>query len=83
MVILEESPWYNEILRRGEARGRQEEASSFVLRLLTRQLGAIAPDLQAQIQAMSLDRLQVLGEALLDFSALDDLNTWLSHSLGD
>lgn len=82
MVILEESPWYNEILRRGEARGeargRQEEASSFVLRQLTRRFGSIAPDLQTQIQAMSLDRLESLGEALLDFSTLDDLTHWLN-----
>jgi predicted transposase YdaD len=82
MVILEESPWYNEILRRGEERGRQEgrqeEASGFVLRLLGRQLGPIAPNLQAQIQAMPLDRLESLGEALLDFSTLDDLTTWLN-----
>jgi predicted transposase YdaD len=81
MVILEESPWYNEIIRRGEARGeargRQEEASSFVLRQLARKTGPIAPDLQAQIQAMSLDRLEALGEALLDFSSLEDLMSWL------
>jgi predicted transposase YdaD len=81
MVILEESPWYNEILRRGEAkgeaRGRQEEAMAFILRLLSRQIGPIAPDLQAQIQALPLDRLESLGEALLDFSTLDDLINWL------
>jgi predicted transposase YdaD len=77
MVVLEESPWYNEILRRGEARGRQEEASALILRQLQRRLGIIGPTLQAQVAALSLSRLEALAEELLDFSTAADLIEWL------
>jgi predicted transposase YdaD len=80
MVVLEESPWYNEILRRGEVRGeergRQDEASALILRQLQRRLGAIDPTLQAQVVALSLPRLETLSEALLDFSSPADLMAW-------
>ena len=89
MIILEESPWYNEILRRGEERGRQEgkqegrqegrqeEAFALILRQLTRRLGDIAPDLQAQVRSLPLAQLEALSEALLDFAHPDDLTYWL------
>jgi predicted transposase YdaD len=77
MVVLEESPWYNEILRRGEARGRQEEASALILRQLQRRLGIIGPTLQTQVAALSLSRLEALAEELLDFSTAADLIEWL------
>jgi predicted transposase YdaD len=77
MVVLEESPWYNEILRRGEERGRQEEASALILRQLGRRLGTIDPTIQAQVIGLSLDRLESLSEALLDFSSVADLLEWL------
>jgi predicted transposase YdaD len=83
MIILEESPWYNEILRRGEERGRQEdrqeEASALILRLLERRLSAVNADKQDQVRSLPLEQLEVLGEALLDFKAIADLTTWLDH----
>lgn len=55
-----------------------------ILRLLTRRLGALAelnevitPEVQAQIQQLSIAQLEDLGEALLDFSATTDLAAWL------
>ncbi len=36
---------------------------------------------RSQIQALSLDQLEALGEALLDFTEPNDLNEWMrSHS---
>ncbi|MCE2661670.1 MAG: DUF4351 domain-containing protein, partial [Microcystis sp. 53602_E8] len=32
-----------------------------------------------QIQELSLEQLETLGEALLDFTSLTDLTTWLSE----
>ncbi len=82
MVVLEESPWYNEILRRGEARGeargRQAEAVSLILRLLDRRIGEIPAGLRAEIAALSLVQLETLGDALLEFGAIADLTTWLA-----
>jgi predicted transposase YdaD len=79
MIILEESPWYNEILRRGEERGRQEEASALILRQLGRQVGTMNLALQDQVRSLSLERLEALGEALLAFGTIADLTTWLDN----
>jgi Domain of unknown function (DUF4351) len=51
-----------------------------VLRLLKRRLGGLSPEMEAQIVALSLTRLEELGEALLDFSQLSDLSDWLQAS---
>jgi hypothetical protein len=47
--------------------------------MLTRRLGAVAPNLQERIQALSLTQLEELGEALLDFSVVTDLAVWLDE----
>jgi hypothetical protein len=48
-----------------------------ILRLLTRRFGAVSPGMQAQIQALSLSQLELLGEVFLDFSQLSELQDWL------
>lgn len=73
---MRESPLYQEILQEG----RQQEALAFVLRLLTRRVGTVDPELQSRVQRLSSDQLEELGEALLDFSTTQDLVAWLqSH----
>ncbi|RUS98313.1 hypothetical protein DSM107003_14010 [Trichormus variabilis SAG 1403-4b] len=57
--------------------GRIEEARSLVLRLLKRRFGEFSDELQRQVQVLSLERLEALGDALLDFSSLVDLEAWL------
>lgn len=74
---LKQTRVYQEALKEGRREGKQEEALAFVIRLLARRFGAIAPDLQAQIQQLSSSQLEELGEALLDFSTTQDLVTWL------
>ena len=66
--------------QRGRTEGRTEEALSLVLRLLSRRVGSISPNAQAQIQALSLPQIEALGEALLDFSSSDDLTLWLQDN---
>ncbi|MEH2145231.1 Rpn family recombination-promoting nuclease/putative transposase [Nostoc sp.] len=62
---------------KGQEIGREEEARSLILKLLNRKVGAIPDQLQTQIQVLSLEQLEGLGEALLDFSAIADLEGWL------
>ena len=64
---------------RGIEQGRQREALSFVLRLLNRRLGGVSPDLEARIRSLSVEKLEELGEALLDFSNVADLVDWLEN----
>ncbi len=64
-------------MEQGIATGRTEEGRSLVLRLLRRRVGPLPTNLEAQVQALDLPRLETLGEALLDFAQLSDLTDWL------
>ena len=57
--------------------GRQEEASAVTLRQLNRRCGPLSEATTARIQALPLERLEALAEALLDFTGPADLAAWL------
>ncbi|MGB7711556.1 MAG: Rpn family recombination-promoting nuclease/putative transposase [Microcoleus sp.] len=63
----------------GLLEGRKDEALSFLTRLLIRRIGPIAPETTEQIQTLSVEELEDLGEALLDFSEASDLTNWLNE----
>lgn len=65
--------------QKGRQEGRQEEGLSLILRQLNRRIGSISPSLEQQIRSLSLNTLEDLGEALLDFNSENDLLTWLSN----
>ena len=67
----------SEGITEGRSEGRTEEARSLIFRQLTRRLGTLPTTAEAQVQALALPELEALGEALLDFAALDDLTEWL------
>ena len=76
---------YREIFGLGEDRGRQEgrraEACNVTLRLLARRCGPLSEATTTRIEAMPLEQLETLAEALLDFRGPDDLTAWLAaHS---
>jgi predicted transposase/invertase (TIGR01784 family) len=56
----------------------QEEAQSLIFRQLSRRVGTLPANVEAQVQALALPQLEALGEALLDFTGVDDLSNWLS-----
>ncbi|MCP9808500.1 DUF2887 domain-containing protein [Cyanobium sp. HWJ4-Hawea] len=74
--------WLAEGRQEGEAKGRQEgeahEAAKMTLRLLARRCGPLADATTAQIQALTVDKLESLADALLDFQGPDDLSNWLT-----
>jgi predicted transposase YdaD len=84
--IMRESVIYQDILEEGEIKGeikgrvegRIEEAKGLVIRQLTRKLGNISPSLLAKIEALPLERVESLGEDLLDFTAIADLEQWMT-----
>ena len=63
----------------GLLEGRKDEALSLLTRLLIRRIGPIAPETREQIQTLSVEELEDLGEALLDFSEASDLTDWLNE----
>jgi predicted transposase/invertase (TIGR01784 family) len=78
--VMRESVIYTQIYQEGEVsgeqRGRKEEATALVIRLLTRKLGDIAPPLISQINNLPIEAVESLGEALLDFRSISDLEAW-------
>ena len=66
----------------GEARGRAAEAASVTLRQLNRRCGPLSEATTARIQALPLEQLELLAEALLDFSGPADLAAWLEEHAG-
>jgi predicted transposase/invertase (TIGR01784 family) len=75
--IMRESVIYQDILAEGRTEGRVAEGRALILRQLNRRVGALPMDLQARLEELSLEQLENLGEALLDFAALSDLQQWL------
>ena len=86
-IELQQTRVYQEAVAEGEARGKAEERRSLVVKILTRKLGSLSPQLQAQVNSLQIDspkarlrqRVESLGEALLDFTSIADLENWLSH----
>jgi predicted transposase YdaD len=75
---LEDTRVYREAREEGLVEGRQLEAVQLVVRQLERRLGQELPEgVRTKIAQLSLPVLESLGEALLDFSALADLEAWL------
>ncbi|NER24918.1 MAG: DUF4351 domain-containing protein [Symploca sp. SIO1C2] len=70
---------YQEGLETGNEQGREQEGQTLVLKLLSRKVGKLPPKLESQVKALSLEGLEELAEALLDFSTLDDLSAWLQN----
>ncbi|QLE58895.1 DUF4351 domain-containing protein [Nostoc sp. TCL26-01] len=66
-------------LEQGLQQGLQQGEQQLILRLLNRRLGNIDVSLIEQIQKLSIAQLEALGEALLDFATITDLESWLSH----
>jgi hypothetical protein len=64
---------------RGAARhhSRQEGERSLILRLLTCKVGDIPQSVKEQIECLSVEELEALGEALLGFEGMADLQAWL------
>jgi predicted transposase YdaD len=69
--------WERRGREQGREQGRNQEACAMVVRQLNRRVGVLTPQLQERIQQLSTPQLEDLGEALLDFSAIADLENWL------
>ena len=71
-----------DLLDRGREEGREEGEAKVTLRLLIRRCGPLSEATTARIQALPLDQLEALAEALLDFAGADDLAVWLAQHAG-
>ena len=72
-ITLKETRVYREI----KEEGRQEGERALIFRLLTKRVGELSSETRSQIESLSLEQLENLGEALLDFNSMTDLQAWL------
>ena len=64
-------------MRQGIEQGIERE-KTLILRQIKRKLGEINPSLETKIMELSIDDVEALGEALFDFSTVEDLINWLN-----
>lgn len=72
-VDITQSRFYQEII----VEGLQEGEANLVVRQLRRRLGELPESQSSQIKSFPISKLEDLGEALLDFQGIDDLDDWL------
>lgn len=60
---------------------REEEAVFLLQRMLSKRFGKISDRRLENINSLSLEQLEDLGEALLDFSDIADLDNWLKSCI--
>ncbi len=70
-----------EIVTSWMARGIEQGERSLILRQLVRRVGSLPAEVQLSVEALSLAQLERLGEALLDFTTIADLEFWLQRTL--
>lgn len=68
--------WQREGRAEGRAEGLVAGQQLLVTRLLTRKLGALSDAVLVQTATLSVSQLTALGEALLDFTSLSDVERW-------
>jgi predicted transposase YdaD len=66
---------YQESMEEGETR--------LLLRLLSKQFGKISDRSIQTINKLSLEQLEDLGESLLNFSVITDLDNWLQSHINE
>ncbi|MBW4593052.1 MAG: Rpn family recombination-promoting nuclease/putative transposase [Brasilonema angustatum HA4187-MV1] len=74
MAVLSESPWYQQILREGEARGRRQEMLSGIELGLELKFGSEGLQLMPEISQISnLERLKAIQQAIKTVNSVDEL----------
>ena len=77
-ITLKETRVYREIKEEGREEGR-EATANIITRLLRKRFGELPQEVHSLISGLSLSMLEELGEALLDFTSVADLQAWLEE----
>ncbi|MEQ9356649.1 Rpn family recombination-promoting nuclease/putative transposase [Coleofasciculus chthonoplastes] len=60
-----------------EQKGEQKGESRLIMRLLKKRFGEIPMETSSQVENLSIEDLESLGEDFLEFDSLEDLDNWL------
>ncbi|WP_293102446.1 DUF4351 domain-containing protein [Moorena sp. SIO3I6] len=74
MTVLRESPWYQEILQEGVARGIQQERRGSLERILKLRFSEIPSEISVSIQSLTLEQLEELMATALTVNSLDEFS---------
>ncbi len=77
-ITIKETRVYQEIKEEGLEQGRQQEATNLIVRQLTKRFGELSGEMRSSISSLPLPVLEDLSEALLDFTSVADLQSWLA-----
>jgi hypothetical protein len=72
LADLSDTVFYQEVSMQGEAK--------LALRQLARRCGSLSQVQEAQIRSLSSAKIEQLGDALLDFEGMPDLEAWLTSN---
>ncbi|MCF4970276.1 DUF4351 domain-containing protein [Nostoc sp. CMAA1605] len=78
-LVMRLAPLYQEDRERARQEGLQQGEQQLIVRQLNRRVGNIDSSLIEKIQQLSIEQLEILGEALLDFATVADLELWLNQ----
>ena len=65
-------------IEKGIEKGRIQGESGLVLRQLRRRFGMLDAEHEAMVTSLPVEQLEDLGDAMLGFRSLQDLNSWLA-----
>ena len=82
-LIMRLKPLYQQdrekAVQEGIAQGKQQGEVNLILRQLNRRIGQLSSEITIEVNQLSIEQLENLGEALLDFQSESDLLNWLSQ----
>ncbi len=71
------------VYQEGKQEGKQEGETQLLLRQLSKRFGQMGNLRIQAINQLSLEQLEDLGEALLDFNNVTELDNWLKSRVVD
>ena len=81
MMLQDEKGRLTYAKEEGRKEGEQQGKSGLIIRLLTKRFGEISEAITSQIENLSIQDLENLGEDFLDFNSLSDLERWLERRI--
>jgi predicted transposase/invertase (TIGR01784 family) len=65
------------VYQEAKQEGKKDEATNLLLRILSKRFGRLGDSYIQNINSLNIEELENLGEALLDFTDINDLERWL------
>ena len=82
-IIMRLAPLYQQdrelAVQEGKIEGKIEGELLLITRMLNHRFGSISATIAQELQNLSVDQLEVLAVELLDFTTVEDLQTWLNQ----